>query len=87
MDTIVYRERPEYKFEHVGVVDGVTLKIEKGNLFIRCPDQISTAWGSFDRCLKPITHKTEIWENVGKCWEYDFSQRTPGVYRRQIESA
>tara|TARA_Y100001972_G_scaffold82164_1_gene99979 strand:- start:12599 stop:12862 length:264 start_codon:yes stop_codon:yes gene_type:complete len=86
MKTIVYREREEYKFEHVAVVDGVSLKIENGNLFIRCPDQITTAWGAFDQNLNKKVQTSEIWENIGKCWEYDSTNRSPGVYLRSMES-
>ena len=64
---VVYRERPEFTYEHVAEVDGNELKMESGELYIR--SHRAQMSGDLN------------WEKVTGPWRTDFSDREPGVYK------
>lgn len=83
---IVYRERPEYIYEHVAIVDGKHLKIHGNNLLMRCHNQSAKLHSGIGAEV-PVLNIFHVWENLGPCWEIDTTDRTPGVYKREDERA
>ena len=87
---ICYREKPEYQFEHVAVVDGVHHKIVDGELYIRTADRSKPLFeeaptsedGSPGARIYRGLQKVEGWDNAGDCWSVETQGRQPGVYRR-----
>lgn len=92
---VVFRERPEFTYEHVVEVDGSNYKIENGLLYLRGPSSRVPIFekppadsGSSAPRLVGF-ESVDVWEIAGEggwanpadCWVEDISGRSPAVYK------